>query len=137
MTLRSSDAFVVQYRQWLDAVGHGMPWAVGWRTATARPLAAVPHVSLPGHRASWSRLERHVLLSRSSRAALARAAAIKKGALAGFACLAAAAYPLAAAAISVRARLLAAAATLGAAAIAAAAAAVERSFHENYVRHPR
>jgi hypothetical protein len=28
----SSDAFVVSYRRWLDAVRDGLPWAVGWNT---------------------------------------------------------------------------------------------------------
>mmetsp|Transcript_101278 Transcript_101278/g.285531 ORF Transcript_101278/g.285531 Transcript_101278/m.285531 type:complete len:520 (+) Transcript_101278:109-1668(+) len=138
VTLRSSDAFVLAYRQWLDAVGHGMPWAVGWRTATplARPRAEVPHVSLPGHRAGLSRLERHVRLSKCSQKALRRASATRKVAHVLLVCLVAAAYPLAGVPLTQKTRCLAAVATLGAGAVAAGAAAVQRAFKENFVRHP-
>ena len=135
VTLGSSDAFVLAYRKWLDAVGQGMPWAVGWETATARPPADVPHVSLPGHRSELSRLERHVRLSKASTRALRRARKTKRTARVAAACFVAAAYPLAGAPLSLKVRCIAAAATLGAVAVATAAGAVERAFEQNYVRH--
>ena len=137
VVLASSDRFVLAYRRWLDAVGHGMPWAIGWDTSSHRPPAAVPHVSLPGHRSQLSRYERHVVLSRHSRVSLKRATQVKRIALAAFATLAAGAYAAPPASLPLSARLVGAVATLGAAGAAAAAAAVERAFHQNFERHPK
>lgn len=140
LPLRSSDAFVVQYRKWLDLVGHGMPWAVGWDApappalARAAPLASrsnLPPGLLGAHRAAAEdRFSRHVRHTPSSRAALGRVRALRTAllALGGAAALGAAA--LGPGARAARAAL-AAAALLGG---GVAAMRLEREFFAPFER---
>jgi phenylpropionate dioxygenase-like ring-hydroxylating dioxygenase large terminal subunit len=85
LLLRSSDAFVGQYRKWLDVVGGGMPWFQGLTNASKEiRSSATSHELRPGldpirHRSSGileTRYHRHVLRCPASRKALMR---IKKG----------------------------------------------------------
>lgn len=41
LNLRSSDVFVMEYRKWLDKVGHGMPYYVGHKSLSPPPKPAV------------------------------------------------------------------------------------------------
>jgi phenylpropionate dioxygenase-like ring-hydroxylating dioxygenase large terminal subunit len=41
LPLSSSDTILVQYRKWLDSVGHGMPYYQGWRTRQQSPSSLV------------------------------------------------------------------------------------------------
>jgi phenylpropionate dioxygenase-like ring-hydroxylating dioxygenase large terminal subunit len=140
LPLRSSDAFVVEYRKWLDKVGHGMPWAVGWDAPAAAALArAAPLASrgtpppglLASHRATAEdRYSRHVRHTPSSRRALARIRRLKTTLLAfgGAAALVAAA--LSPGARATRAALAAAALVGG----SVAALHVERAFYAPFER---
>lgn len=76
--IASCDTFVVAYRRWLDAVGGGMPWALGFRVPVdaSELLTAVSASGLapqldPSHRVNLdSRYERHVRHVRVTRDAL-------------------------------------------------------------------
>jgi nitrite reductase/ring-hydroxylating ferredoxin subunit len=81
LMLKSSDTFVEAYRQWMDRVGHGMPWFQGLALSSGNPNRHVstntipPGISLATHRASnqnvvETRYHRHVQHSRSTLAAL-------------------------------------------------------------------
>ena len=86
--LSSSDVFVKAYRQWLDKVGHGMPWFQG--LATGSPNVSDHLAIIPGlppnldpiyHRAGnhvESRYHRHVMHSPGMRRALGRVQTLKK-----------------------------------------------------------
>jgi len=85
LLLNSSDAFVGQYRRWLDAVGDGMPWFQGLASASDEARArATNHELRPGldpirQRSSGvfeTRYHCHVVHCPATRKALAR---IKKG----------------------------------------------------------
>ena len=85
LLLRSSDAFVGQYRKWLDAVGDGMPWFQGLASASDEARASStchelrPGLDPVGHRSSKvleTRYHCHVVHCPATRNALAR---IKKG----------------------------------------------------------
>lgn len=90
--LSSSDVFVKAYRRWLDKVGHGMPWYQGLATRSSNVddhLADMPPPP-PGldsisHRAGnelETRYHRHVMHCPSTRNALSRVQALKKGMMA-------------------------------------------------------
>lgn len=85
LLLKSSDAFVGQYRKWLDTVGGGMPWFQGLASASSGARAsATNHELRPGldpirQRSSGvfeTRYHSHVLRCPATRKALTR---IKKG----------------------------------------------------------
>ena len=90
--LGSSDMFVKSYRQWLDKVGHGMPWFQGLATRSSNVddhLAEVPvlppNLNPISHRAGnhvETRYHRHVMHCPKTRNALHRVQALKKGMLA-------------------------------------------------------
>ncbi|CAM6116303.1 unnamed protein product [Calypogeia fissa] len=40
LNIRSSDTMVVEYRKWLDKVGHGLPYYFGHKTVHSSPVAA-------------------------------------------------------------------------------------------------
>lgn len=86
--LGSSDMFVKSYRQWLDKVGHGMPWFQGLATRSSNVddhLAKVPilppNLDPISHRAGnhvETRYHRHVMHCPKTRNALHRVQALKK-----------------------------------------------------------
>ncbi|KAL9178890.1 hypothetical protein ACHAXT_011863 [Thalassiosira profunda] len=90
--LSSSDTFVKAYRQWLDRVGHGMPWFQGLASRSANVdshLAEIPpsppNLDPIGHRAGnflETRYHRHVMHCPTTRKALHRVQKLKKGMLA-------------------------------------------------------
>lgn len=41
LNLRSSDVFVMEYRKWMDKVGHGMPYYVGHKSLSPPPKEAI------------------------------------------------------------------------------------------------
>lgn len=40
--IKSSDGLVVEYRKWLDRVGHGMPFFQGWKKSKVRVGVVCP-----------------------------------------------------------------------------------------------
>lgn len=90
--LSSSDTFVKAYRQWLDKVGHGMPWFQGLANRSANVdnhLAEIPpsppNLDPIHHRAGnylETRYHRHVMHCPATRKALRRVQTLKKGMLA-------------------------------------------------------
>ena len=89
--LGSSDTFVKTYRQWLDKVGHGMPWFQGLATRSlnvdnhlAEPPILPPNLDSISHRAGnhvETRYHRHVMHCPNTKNALHRVQAMKKGML--------------------------------------------------------
>ena len=76
LPLSSCDTILVQYRKWLDSVGHGMPYYQGWRTrrslSSSTVIATQPagvvyphnantHTRDPAHRMHSSRFYNHVI----------------------------------------------------------------------------
>jgi hypothetical protein len=90
--LSSSDTFVKAYRQWLDKVGHGMPWFQGLAKRSSNVdshLANIPpsppNLDPLHHRAGnhlETRYHRHVIHCPSTRRALDRVRALKRIAIA-------------------------------------------------------
>lgn len=90
--LGSSDVFVKAYRQWLDKVGHGMPWFQGLATSSTNVddhLANIPpsppNLDPIAHRAGnhlETRYHRHVIHCPTTRKALYRVQALKKSMIA-------------------------------------------------------
>lgn len=140
LPLRSSDALVVAYRRWLDAVGEGMPWAVGWGKRVGPALAkAAPEASArapaPGldrsHRAvAEGRYTRHVLHSRTSREALGNVRRTKQALAVAGVCAALVSAAAAPGGAAVGAACVAAAGLGG----SAAASRLERCFYESFDR---
>ena len=97
LLLKTSDTYVKAYRQWLDRVGHGMPWFQGLATkspatSTALVGAATPSSVVPPglaaaqHRASnqdvvETRYHRHVMHSPVTRTALRNVKRLKRAGL--------------------------------------------------------
>ena len=87
LLLRSSDLFVKFYRQWLDQVGHGMPWFQGLATKSNNvddhltgfesPPALNP-LSHRGGNVLETRYHRHVVHCPTTRRALARLQQMKR-----------------------------------------------------------
>jgi len=87
--LSSSDVFVKAYRQWLDGVGHGMPWFQGLVARSENVdghLADIPpsppNLDPIHHRAGnylETRYHRHVMHCPATRNALRRIQALKRG----------------------------------------------------------
>ncbi|KAJ8609644.1 hypothetical protein CTAYLR_006292 [Chrysophaeum taylorii] len=129
LPLASSDAFVVAYRKWLDAVGETLPYApVGWKT---KPVAATDgvadHVSWLAHRVRTSRLDRHVKICQPTRDALARTRRVRDAAIAAAFCLLSTATLFDA--------WLVPATAVGAAMVAGISLRLERAFYRNFDRH--
>jgi hypothetical protein len=64
LVLNSADAFLVQYRKWLDHVGPRLPYYQGWRTRSAQSASATDvyqRTSDPAHRMHRSRYHNHVV----------------------------------------------------------------------------
>ena len=90
--LSSSDVFVKAYRQWLDKVGHGMPWFQGLATRStnvddhlAEYPPSSPTLDPVYHRAGnklETRYDRHVRHCPTTRKALGRVRALKTGMIA-------------------------------------------------------
>jgi hypothetical protein len=90
--LSSSDVYVKGYRQWLDKVGHGMPWFQGLATRSTNVddhLAdyppSPPALDSVHHRAGnhlETRYHRHVRHCPNTLKALGRVRALKKGMMA-------------------------------------------------------
>lgn len=87
LLLQSSDVFVKTYRQWLDQVGHGMPWFQGLATHTNNVddhlsgFVPPPALDPIGHRAGnhlETRYHRHVIHCPTTRNALKRVQFLKK-----------------------------------------------------------
>lgn len=85
--LSSMDGFVKSYRQWLDQVGHGMPWFQGLATRSDNVndhltgFGSPPALDPMFHRAGnflETRYHRHVVHCPSTRQALARIQQLKK-----------------------------------------------------------
>ena len=73
LPISSSDLMLVQYRKWLDRVGHGMPFYQGFQTASALPsTSATPMdtTSDPQHRMTHSRYFAHVVHNKPTMHAL-------------------------------------------------------------------
>ena len=71
--IQSSDAFVVQYRKWLDLVGKGMPWFIGWNkvktdgeTSKRNAGEVAPSLNRFHRSTKETRFERHVIHSPST-----------------------------------------------------------------------
>lgn len=141
LPLKSSDTFVIAYREWLDRVKMGMPYEpVGWRTNA--PAAAtiadgdsskvVPAVVDPDHRSRQPRLLRHVFISQTSRTALRNTVRLRNSALVAFLLSTASAAAATTAAI---AQPLAAIGLLSAA-VTAGSLKLEQAYYKNFDRHP-
>ena len=81
LLLKSADVFVKSYRQWLDQVGHGMPWFQGLATKSNNVddhltgFETPPALDPMFHRAGnflETRYHRHVMHCPTTRSALAR-----------------------------------------------------------------
>jgi phenylpropionate dioxygenase-like ring-hydroxylating dioxygenase large terminal subunit len=87
LMLQSSDVFVKTYRQWLDQVGHGMPWFQGLATRSDNVnhhlsgFVSPPALDPMFHRAGnhlETRYHRHVVHCPTTRNALARVQTLKR-----------------------------------------------------------
>ena len=87
LLLKSADGFVKSYRQWLDRVGHGMPWFQGLATRSSnvddhlKAFALPPALDPMFHRAGnflETRYHRHVMHCPTTRKALARIQQLKR-----------------------------------------------------------
>lgn len=87
LLLRSADVFVKSYRQWLDQVGHGMPWFQGLATKSKNVddhltgFETPPALDPMFHRAGnylETRYHRHVMHCPTTRRALARVQQTKR-----------------------------------------------------------
>jgi nitrite reductase/ring-hydroxylating ferredoxin subunit len=87
LMLQSADVFVKTYRQWLDQVGHGMPWFQGLANRSDNVLnhlsgyVAPPALNPMFHRAGnhlETRYHRHVVHCPTTRNALARVQKLKR-----------------------------------------------------------
>ena len=85
--LSSADVFVKAYRQWLDQVGHGMPWFQGLATKSNNVddhlsgFVAPPALDSMFHRAGnemETRYHRHVVHCPTTRNALAKVQKLKQ-----------------------------------------------------------
>jgi phenylpropionate dioxygenase-like ring-hydroxylating dioxygenase large terminal subunit len=89
LLLQSSDVFVKTYRQWMDQVGHGMPWFQGLVSRSDNVndhlqayVAPTPALDPMFHRAGnhlETRYHRHVVHCPETRNALKRIQQLKKG----------------------------------------------------------
>jgi hypothetical protein len=92
LLMSCSDTFVKAYRQWLDKVGHGMPWFQGLAKRSSNVDAHVANIPPsppnldPLHHRAGNQLEtcyhRHVIHCPSTRRALGRVQALKRIAIA-------------------------------------------------------
>lgn len=89
LLLKSSDVFVGAYRNWMDRVGHGMPWFQGLATQSRNVNNHLSGFQLPpsldpaNHRSSGqdvveTRYHRHVMHCPATRKALANVQLLKK-----------------------------------------------------------
>ena len=89
--LSTSDVFVKTYRQWLDKVGHGMPWFQGLASCSSNvdnhltEYVSPPAMDSMFHRAGnhlETRYHRHVMHCPTTRKALGRVQKLKKSMMA-------------------------------------------------------